>query len=747
VYSRLFALCLSLSLSIAGLLATQAFAEQTDPKMQLLFIGADPSDGAPGAVPQGLPMIALDSLPQADGARQAVFAARLRANAVSTFVSEPSETHAQFEQFFLVTQVELLAEDGGYRMGLADETFSLTDFADRVSAVVDAFNPKHRRIGFVRVTDKADEFPLAISDVQAALTRIGFDMMVVMIGSGAEGTACSGTATQALHYSLVNGLADRAPFGDGNGISTAAEVETYLGRALNRLVERDPVCGPKYSLLMKGSNDPAQELVAYSGRSLFSDMETALYNETFEAMFLLESDDRDGVQDFLAQCTYCPNETALTDRLREMEEFARASALEAEIWERIKGDTGPERLAIYLENCALCTYSEQVKARILQIDEKARAFDAEAKAYRAAIEARDVASLRDYAENCVACAHVAEARAAVAEIEADTAYQAERASFQTALSSQDAGLMRAWLDGCKICEGRDDLTEALAVEQKRAEFSAPCLSLAAVPQLGGPRKLESIDQGKALGLCEAAAKEFPEDGVIRTTLGRIAQAAGEFDKAKASYVFGMEANVPSAFGLAAYSHYAPPQGGEIDLDTAEELARKGAEMGDWLSQEILTVLYSKDLIPGKTPVDAFNIAQNIANEGNALAQFFVGYYYMTGTGVAQDDGQAASWLSKSVDQGYTHAYSFLAELHEKGTAGIPQPAKAADLYWRALQEGDPTATDRLTTQLGSRNREVVRIIQQKLRDLEVYRGSVDGIAGPGTVAAIRRYSESLTEQG
>ncbi len=722
-------------------------SDGADPKMQLLFIGASPQDGAPGGVPTDMPVIAIDSLPAAEDAQQTVFAARLRASPVSTFVSAPSETHAQFEQFFLITEVALLQGEAGYQIGLGGEELSLSDFADRASAVVGAFNPKHRRVGFVRVTDEADVFPLAISDVQAALNGIGFDLMVVMIGADAGAGTCSDAPAQALHYSLVSGLADRAPFGNADGVSTAAEVEAYLTRALNRLVARDPVCGPKYSLLIKSSNDPGQELVAFTCRSSFTEMETGLYNETFEAMFMMESENREGVHEFLANCLYCPNEKALTDRLRDMEEFARADALEAEIWNRIKSDGQPERLAIYLENCALCTYRDEVEARIIEIDAKARAFDAEAKAYRAAFNTRDVAALRSYADDCVACTHQAEARKLVEQIESDAAYQAERASFQTALDSHDAGLMQTWLDGCSICEGRDTVSAALVVEAKRAEFSSPCFEMAGVPQLGGPRKLEAIDQSKALNICEAAAKEFPDDGAIRTTLGRIAQAGGDFETAKASYAFGMEDAVPSAFGLAAYSHYAPPQGGEIDLDTAEELAREGANLGDWLSQEILTVLYSKDLIPGKSPEDAFRIAENIANEGNALAQFFVGYYFLTGTGVAQDGEQAAVWLGKSVDQGYTHAYSFLAELHETGATGEPLPDRAADLYWTALELGDPTATDRLTTQLSSPNREVIRIIQQKLRDLEVYRGSVDGIAGPSTVAAIRRYTESLTEQG
>ena len=723
-------------------------AQTSDPKMQLLFIGASPDEGAPDGLPDDLPIIAIDALPEAGDEQQAVFAARLRSNPVSTFVSAPSETNAQFEQFFLVTQVSLLKATEGYEISIGEERFGLNDFADRVSAVVDAFNPLHRRVGFIRVTDPADEFPRAISEIQTALNRIGFNMLVVMIGGDPAGAACSGAPQQALHYSIISGLADREPFGNADGVSTAGEVESYLGGALNRTIARDPACGPKYSLLIKSSNDPAQELVAYSGRSLFMSMETTLYNETFEAMFLMESQDKDNVENFLAQCLYCPNERALSDRLREMEDFARASALEADIWNRIKNDAKPERLAIYLKNCSLCAYREEVESRIAEFEAKVAAFEAEGVVFRAAMDGRDLDALRTYADTCIACTHQAEARETVAAIEADEEYQKEQASLKAALESKDPTLMRVYMDNCKICDGVEEISAALAIEEKRAEFSAPCLKLAAVPQLGGPRKLEAIDQGQAGQICASAAREFPQDGVLQTTLGRISQAAGQFDDANRLYAIGMKANVPSAFGLAAYSHYAPPQGGEIDLDTAEALAVKGAEMGDWLSQEILTVLYSKDLVPGKTPVDAFDIAENIANEGNALAQFLVGYYYLTGTGVDLSEERAAEWLEKAVGQGYTHAYSFLAELHEKGAVGgTALPEKAADLYWEALVKGDPTATDRLTTQLGSRDRDVIRIIQEKLRGQGVYRGTVDGIAGPGTIAAVRRYSESLTEQG
>jgi peptidoglycan hydrolase-like protein with peptidoglycan-binding domain len=42
---------------------------------------------------------------------------------------------------------------------------------------------------------------------------------------------------------------------------------------------------------------------------------------------------------------------------------------------------------------------------------------------------------------------------------------------------------------------------------------------------------------------------------------------------------------------------------------------------------------------------------------------------------------------------------------------------------------------------------VVRIVQQNLRDLGMFSGRADGIAGPGTVRAVRDYVDSLKQQG
>ena len=91
---RLFATVLAL--------AAPAAATAEDGQTQLLFVGAAPGAGLDGARTDTFPVIAINALPAADAVRQEVFAARLRANRVSTFVDGPSDNDKQFEQLSLI---------------------------------------------------------------------------------------------------------------------------------------------------------------------------------------------------------------------------------------------------------------------------------------------------------------------------------------------------------------------------------------------------------------------------------------------------------------------------------------------------------------------------------------------------------------------------------------------------------------------------------------------------------------------
>jgi TPR repeat protein len=275
----------------------------------------------------------------------------------------------------------------------------------------------------------------------------------------------------------------------------------------------------------------------------------------------------------------------------------------------------------------------------------------------------------------------------------------------------------------------------------------PCEAAAGLPAKGGPRQLEDIDIPAARAACDAALAVLPRHPLLVVLAGRIDQAEGRLDAARAAYEAGVAAGVPESFGLAAYLRFSPPDGGAPDYEAAAELARSGAGLGDWLSKEILMVTYSRALVAGNGPAEAVAIARENAEEGNVAAQFFLGYFLLSGTGVEMDEAEAAIWLRKASDGGYVRANPFLAEILERGEAVAAAPEDAARLIWEALGEGDAVTVARLTDQLSERRPEVIRFIQQKLRDAGVYKGRDDGIAGPGTVRAVQAYIETLQDEG
>ncbi len=81
----------------------------------------------------------------------------------------------------------------------------------------------------------------------------------------------------------------------------------------------------------------------------------------------------------------------------------------------------------------------------------------------------------------------------------------------------------------------------------------------------------------------------------------------------------------------------------------------------------------------------------LAEQGNANAQFFLGFMYGNGEGVFQDYAKAVKWFRKAAEQGdgeaqYTAQYN-LGIMYDKGQ-GVPQDyAKAVGWYRKAAEHG------------------------------------------------------------
>jgi TPR repeat protein len=56
-----------------------------------------------------------------------------------------------------------------------------------------------------------------------------------------------------------------------------------------------------------------------------------------------------------------------------------------------------------------------------------------------------------------------------------------------------------------------------------------------------------------------------------------------------------------------------------------------------------------------------------ADQGNAVAQYYLGVAYARGQGVAQDDAQAVFWFRKAAEQGDPDAKAFLNDFAAQST--------------------------------------------------------------------------------
>ena len=68
-----------------------------------------------------------------------------------------------------------------------------------------------------------------------------------------------------------------------------------------------------------------------------------------------------------------------------------------------------------------------------------------------------------------------------------------------------------------------------------------------------------------------------------------------------------------------------------------------------------------------------------ANQGNAAAQFALGWMYEHGRGVSKDHAEAVRWYRKAAEQGHALAPAFLGAMYAKGD-GVAQDDVAA-LKW------------------------------------------------------------------
>jgi hypothetical protein len=185
-----------------------------------------------------------------------------------------------------------------------------------------------------------------------------------------------------------------------------------------------------------------------------------------------------------------------------------------------------------------------------------------------------------------------------------------------------------------------------------------------------------------------------------------------------------------------------------------------AEKGHIESQFNIGALYESGLGVPKSMTTAATWYAHATAQGHASAQFNLGIMYLEGRGVLRDEAHAADLLRKAADQEHGKAQYNLAVLYQFGR-GVPRdPQLAHSWFERARKNGvekqleQSISPERVNARSESKimDADVVRPdnrydqvlvseVQRLLNMLGHDAGSPDGLMGPKTRAAIKKFQQ------
>ncbi len=70
----------------------------------------------------------------------------------------------------------------------------------------------------------------------------------------------------------------------------------------------------------------------------------------------------------------------------------------------------------------------------------------------------------------------------------------------------------------------------------------------------------------------------------------------------------------------------------------------------------------------------------LAEQGDAMAQYYLGFMYFEGLGVPKNDAEAVKWYRKAADQGIARAQYELGLMYFRGL-GVPRDRAEAYFWW------------------------------------------------------------------
>ena len=131
--------------------------------------------------------------------------------------------------------------------------------------------------------------------------------------------------------------------------------------------------------------------------------------------------------------------------------------------------------------------------------------------------------------------------------------------------------------------------------------------------------------------------------------------------------------------------------GRQDYRTAFAGFKKLAEQGNDIAQYFLGTMYELGQGVPKDEQQAMAWYRKAAEQGFAGAQFNLGVMYDNRRSVPEDDQQAVAWYRKAAEQGFASAQHLMGNMYYKGL-GVSGDYQSAYFWWLlASAQGHPDA--------------------------------------------------------
>ncbi len=201
------------------------------------------------------------------------------------------------------------------------------------------------------------------------------------------------------------------------------------------------------------------------------------------------------------------------------------------------------------------------------------------------------------------------------------------------------------------------------------------------------------DENKARQLFEQAAAQNDPNGLYSLGMLYATGAGVQQNSAKAAEYFKKAAD--QGLGIAQFAlatQYAKGEGVPQNIDEAIRLYQGPANAGNVRAQvNLATILLESN----KNPAEGVAWLRKAANQGSALAKFFLADCLISGRGVAKNESEAFTFCKQAAESGLPIAQGFLGELYFQGIGTTRDLERAAHWFGQAATWGDTVAMFRL----------------------------------------------------